>query len=101
MKAFDGLGPTRFHLHRASQSLAYFIGIVGFSTGLFMGNHYRFRYVPRTDRCIGITLMRLASTQVCIVIFLRPKKDNKHRILSLYIRLWNYCPCHIKRLKRL
>ena len=78
LKVFDGLGPAWFHLHRACQPLAYFIGIAGFATGLYMGNHYGVHHTPH--RCIGITLICLASAQVCVAVFLRPKKDHKYRI---------------------
>ncbi|KAK7305230.1 hypothetical protein VNO77_43132 [Canavalia gladiata] len=78
LKVFDGLGSTWFHLHRACQSLAFLIGIAGFGTGLYMGNHNGVYHSPH--RCIGITLMCLASAQVFVAIFLRPKKDHKKRI---------------------
>ncbi|KAJ1441262.1 DOMON domain [Sesbania bispinosa] len=82
LKAFNGLGTSWFHLHRACQSLAFLIGIAGFGTGLYMGNHHNgVHHAPH--RCIGITLMCLASAQVCVAIFLRPKKDHKYR------RFWN------------
>jgi len=78
LKVFDGLGATWFHLHRACQSLAFLIGIVGFVTGLYMGNHYGVHHTPH--RCIGITLICLAFTQVFVALCLRPKKDHKYRI---------------------
>ncbi|XP_027341147.1 cytochrome b561 and DOMON domain-containing protein At5g47530-like [Abrus precatorius] len=78
MRGFDGLGSTWFRLHRACQSLAFVVGIAGFGTGLYMGNHYGVRHAPH--RCIGITLMCLAFAQVCVAVFLRPKKDHKNRI---------------------
>ncbi|KAK7302317.1 hypothetical protein RJT34_13203 [Clitoria ternatea] len=78
LKAFDGLGATWFHLHRSCQSLALLIGIAGFCTGLYMGNNSKVHHAPH--RCIGITLMCLALTQVFVAICLRPKKDHKHRI---------------------
>ncbi|KAG5017613.1 hypothetical protein AAZX31_08G316400 [Glycine max] len=78
LKVFDGLGPTWFHLHRACQSLAFFIGIAGFGTGLYIGNHYGVHNAPH--RCVGITLLCLAIIQVCVAVFLRPKKDHKYRM---------------------
>ncbi|TKY47014.1 integral to membrane [Spatholobus suberectus] len=78
LKVFDGLGPIWFHLHRSCQSLAFLIGIAGFGTGLYMGNHYGVHHTPH--RCVGITLMCLAFTQVCVAVCLRPKKDHKYRI---------------------
>ncbi|KAL2322797.1 hypothetical protein Fmac_027176 [Flemingia macrophylla] len=78
LKVFDGLGPTWFHLHRACQSLAFLIGIAGFGTGLYMGNHHGVHHAPH--RCVGITLMCLAFAQVCVAVCLRPKKDHKCRI---------------------
>ncbi|KAH1197230.1 Cytochrome b561 and DOMON domain-containing protein [Glycine max] len=78
LKAFDGLGPTWFQLHRACQSLAFLMGIAGFGTGLYIGNHYGIHNAPH--RCVGITLLCLAITQVCLAVFLRPKKDHKYRM---------------------
>ncbi|XP_047172958.1 cytochrome b561 and DOMON domain-containing protein At5g47530-like [Vigna umbellata] len=78
LKVFDGLGGTWFHLHRACQSLAFLIAIAGFASGLYIGNHYGVHHVPH--RCIGITLMCLASAQVCVAVFLRPKKNHKYRL---------------------
>ncbi|QCD78183.1 hypothetical protein DEO72_LG1g1815 [Vigna unguiculata] len=78
LKVFDGLGGTWFHLHRACQSLAFLIAIAGFGSGLYIGNHNGVHHVPH--RCVGITLMCLASAQVCVAVFLRPKKDHKYRI---------------------
>lgn len=78
LKAFDGLGPIWFHLHRSCQSLAFLIGIIGFGTGLYMGNHNGVHHTPH--KCVGITLMSLALAQVCVAICLRPKKDHKYRI---------------------
>ncbi|KAK7333378.1 hypothetical protein VNO80_30146 [Phaseolus coccineus] len=78
LKVVDGLGSTWFHLHRACQSLAFLIGIVGFGTGLYIGNHSGVHHAPH--RCVGITLMCLASAQVLVAVCLRPKKDHKYRI---------------------
>ncbi|KAK7382393.1 hypothetical protein VNO80_01244 [Phaseolus coccineus] len=78
LKVVDGLGSTWFHLHRACQSLAFLIGIVGFGTGLYIGNHSGVHHAPH--RCVGITLMCLAFTQVLVAVCLRPKKDHKYRI---------------------
>ncbi|KAK7387159.1 hypothetical protein VNO78_27709 [Psophocarpus tetragonolobus] len=78
LKVFDGLGATWFHLHRACQSLAFLIGIAGFGTGLHIGNHYGLHNTPH--RCVGLTLMCLAFTQVCVALCLRPQKDHKYRI---------------------
>ncbi|KAK8468446.1 hypothetical protein PHAVU_006G030500 [Phaseolus vulgaris] len=78
LKVVDGLGSTWFHLHRACQSLAFLIGIVGFGTGLYIGNHSGVHHSPH--RCIGITLMCLASAQVLVAVCFRPKKDHKYRI---------------------
>ncbi|KHN43618.1 Ferric-chelate reductase 1 [Glycine soja] len=78
LKAFDCLGPTWFQLHRACQSLAFLMGIAGFGTGLYIGNHYGIHNAPH--RCVGITLLCLAITQVCLAVFLRPKKDHKYRM---------------------
>ncbi|KAK7260551.1 hypothetical protein RIF29_26695 [Crotalaria pallida] len=98
LKVFDGFGATWFHVHRAFQSLAYLIGVAGFGTGLYMGNHYGVHHAPH--RCIGITLVCLASSQVCIAVFLRPKKDHKYRIFwnifhyvvgyaTIFLSIWN------------
>lgn len=85
LKTFDGLGATWFHLHRACQSLAFLIGIIGFVTGIYIGNHYGVHHTPH--KCIGITLMCLASTQVLIALCVRPKKDHKYRI---YWNIFHY-----------
>ncbi|XP_020202401.1 cytochrome b561 and DOMON domain-containing protein At5g47530 [Cajanus cajan] len=79
LKVFDGLGGTWFQLHRACQSLALLIGIAGFGSGLYMGNHYGLHHTPH--RCVGITLMCLAFAQVCVAVCLRPKKDHKYRMV--------------------
>ncbi|XP_057452939.1 cytochrome b561 and DOMON domain-containing protein At4g17280-like [Lotus japonicus] len=82
LKTFNGLGATWFHLHRACQSIAFLIGIVGFVTGVYMGNHYGVHHGPH--RCIGITLIVLATAQVFVAICLRPNKDHKYR------KFWNF-----------
>ncbi|WVY95159.1 hypothetical protein V8G54_034247 [Vigna mungo] len=78
LKVFDGLGDNWFHLYQACQSLAFFIAIVGFGTGLHIGNHYGVHHAPL--RCVGIIQMCLASAQICIVVFFRPKKDHKYKL---------------------
>ncbi|CAJ1963927.1 unnamed protein product [Sphenostylis stenocarpa] len=78
LKVFEGLGSVWFDLHRACQSLAFLIGVVGFVSGLYIGNHYGVHNTPH--RCVGITLMCLAFIQVCVAVCLRPKKDHKLRI---------------------
>ncbi|XP_017434613.1 cytochrome b561 and DOMON domain-containing protein At5g47530 [Vigna angularis] len=78
LKVFDSLGDTWFHLHRACQSLAFFIAIVGFGTGLYIGKHYGVHHAPL--QCVGIILMCLASAQICIAVFFGPKKDHKYKI---------------------
>ncbi|XP_022632195.1 cytochrome b561 and DOMON domain-containing protein At5g47530-like [Vigna radiata var. radiata] len=78
LKVFDGLGETWFRLHKACQSLAFFIAIAGFVTGLYIGIHYGVHHAPH--RCIGITLVCLASAQVFVAMFFRPKKTHKYRI---------------------
>ncbi|MED6190515.1 hypothetical protein PIB30_106600, partial [Stylosanthes scabra] len=79
LKAYEGnnLGATWFHMHRACQSIAYVIGIIGFSTGLYMSRH---KHHHSPHGCIGITLICLASLQVLVAMFFRPKKDHKYRI---------------------
>ncbi|KAL1369937.1 hypothetical protein HN51_000283 [Arachis hypogaea] len=98
LKVFDGrLGATWFHVHRACQSMAYIIGIIGFATGSYMTRHNRHH---SSHGCIGITLICLASLQVCVAMFLRPKKDHRHRIfwnifhyvigyLTIGLGIWN------------
>ncbi|XP_047164303.1 cytochrome b561 and DOMON domain-containing protein At5g47530-like, partial [Vigna umbellata] len=73
---FDFLGDTWFHLHLACQSLAFFIVIVGFGTGLYIGKHYGVHHAPL--QCVGIILMCLASAQICVAVFFGPKKDHKY-----------------------
>ncbi|QCD78185.1 hypothetical protein DEO72_LG1g1819 [Vigna unguiculata] len=77
LKVFDGLGDTWFHLHRPCQSLAFFIAIVGFGSGLYIGNHYGVHHAPL--RCVGITLMCLASAQICVSVFSGLNKDHKYK----------------------
>ncbi|RDX98159.1 Cytochrome b561 and DOMON domain-containing protein, partial [Mucuna pruriens] len=79
LKILDGVGPTWFHLHRACQSIAFLIGIAGFGTGLYIGNHYKIHNA--SHRCVGITIMCLAFIQVCDATCLRAKKDDKYRII--------------------
>jgi uncharacterized membrane protein HdeD (DUF308 family) len=75
---FEGLGEIWFKLHRSCQSVSLLIGIIGFDTGLYFGNHYEIHDTPH--KCIGITLTCLACAQVFVAVFLRPKKDHKFKI---------------------
>ncbi|KAJ7963639.1 Cytochrome b561 and DOMON domain-containing protein [Quillaja saponaria] len=79
---FNGADPLWFYLHVTCQSFAYFVGVVGFGTGLYLGAHSSgIQY--NAHRCIGITLFSLATTQVLVGRFLRPTKDHKYR------KFWN------------
>ncbi|KAF7815958.1 cytochrome b561 and DOMON domain-containing protein [Senna tora] len=74
LKAFDNASPMWFHLHRALQILAYFIGTAGFGLGIYMRNY------SHVHGYTGITIFSLATAQIFLAVFLRPNKDHKNRI---------------------
>ncbi|KAK9949051.1 hypothetical protein M0R45_004597 [Rubus argutus] len=81
-----GLGPAWFYIHVSCQILGYFGGIAGFVTGLLLGTKSSgIQY--QGHRCIGITLIILATVQVLVGFCLRPKPDHKYR---LYWNLFHY-----------
>ncbi|KAF7815909.1 cytochrome b561 and DOMON domain-containing protein [Senna tora] len=74
LKAFDNASPMWFHLHRALQILAYFIGTAGFGLGIYMRNY------SHVHGYTGITIFSLATVQIFLAVFLRPNKDHNNRI---------------------
>lgn len=81
-----GLGPAWFYIHVSCQILGYFGGIAGLVTGLLLGTKSSgIQY--KGHRCIGITLIILATVQVLVGCCLRPKPDHKYR---LYWNLFHY-----------
>ncbi|KAL6277525.1 hypothetical protein ACE6H2_021126 [Prunus campanulata] len=98
---FKASDPAWFHVHRACQMLGYFGGVAGFATGVWLGHkssgiEYKgHRCIGITlmalatlqykgHRCIGITLIALATLQVLVALCLRPKKTDKRRVF------WNW-----------
>ncbi|KAL3635698.1 hypothetical protein CASFOL_020245 [Castilleja foliolosa] len=82
VKVFQPLNPAWFYLHVTCQTLAYFLGVAGWATGLNLGS--RTPGIVRTlHRNIGITLFTLATLQV-MSLGLRPKPDHKYRTF------WNF-----------
>ncbi|KAI9115723.1 hypothetical protein K1719_013392 [Acacia pycnantha] len=81
LKAFKATGSTWFHLHRACQILAYIIGTVGFSLGIFLSNPSLSSLSPSgfVHASIGIVVFVSAIVQVLAAIFLRPGKHHKLR----------------------
>ncbi|KAK2999574.1 hypothetical protein RJ639_024322 [Escallonia herrerae] len=79
VKVFASADPTWFYLHVCCQCLGYFLGVVGGIMGFFLRKHssgMRFS----THGYIGATLLSLATLQVLVGFFLRPKKDHKYRL---------------------
>jgi hypothetical protein len=67
--------------------LGYLVGIIGWGTGMYLGAQSSgIQY--KGHRCIGITVFCLATTQVLVGMFLRPKKDHKYRI---FWNIFHYC----------
>ncbi|CAL9002144.1 unnamed protein product [Prunus brigantina] len=80
---FKAADPAWFHVHRACQMLGYFGGVAGFATGVWLG-HKSSGIEYKGHRCIGITLLALATLQVLVALCLRPKKTDKRRVF------WNW-----------
>ncbi|KAJ7963645.1 Cytochrome b561 and DOMON domain-containing protein [Quillaja saponaria] len=58
VKLFNGADPLWFYLHVTCQCFAYFVGVVGFGTGLYLGAHSSgIQY--NAHRCIGINLREM------------------------------------------
>ncbi|PRQ48142.1 putative cytochrome b561/ferric reductase transmembrane [Rosa chinensis] len=79
---FKGFGPAWFYIHVSCQILGSLGGIAGSVTGLMLG-HKSSGIEYKGHKCIGITLMSLATVQVLAGFLLRPKPDHKYR------RFWN------------
>ncbi|KAJ4968264.1 hypothetical protein NE237_014965 [Protea cynaroides] len=77
LKTFRSADPAWFYLHVSCQCSAYVIGVAGWATGLKLGNESKGVEYP-LHRNIGISLFCFATLQI-FALFLRPKKDHKHR----------------------
>ncbi|KAL5548456.1 hypothetical protein UlMin_003687 [Ulmus minor] len=78
--------PGWFYIHVGCQSTGYLIGIIGWATGMWLGaKSSGVQY--KGHKCIGLTLFCMATCQVLVGGFLRPKKDSKYRI---YWNLFHY-----------
>ncbi|KAI9077252.1 hypothetical protein K1719_040823 [Acacia pycnantha] len=82
LKQLEATGSTWFRLHRACHILAYIIGTIGFTLGIFLSSpslsslsSYGFVHAS-----IGIVVFVSATVQVLAAIFLRPDKHHKARI---------------------
>ncbi|KAL4618813.1 hypothetical protein ACB092_06G037300 [Castanea dentata] len=79
LKVFKATDPIWFKLHVTCQSSGYIIGLIGWATGLNLGAQLSgLRY--KTHGCIGITLFCLATIQVIVGHFVKPK-ERKYRII--------------------
>ncbi|XP_042475270.1 cytochrome b561 and DOMON domain-containing protein At3g25290-like [Macadamia integrifolia] len=78
LRTFQSADPAWFYLHVSCQVSAYVIGVAGWATGLKLGSESK-GVVYSTHRNIGISLFCFATVQI-FALFLRPKKDHKHRI---------------------
>ncbi|KAH7546755.1 hypothetical protein FEM48_Zijuj01G0235100 [Ziziphus jujuba var. spinosa] len=79
VKVFEVANPAWFYIHVTCQCSAYLIGVAGWGTGVWLGaKSSGIQY--KAHKCIGITLFCLATLQVLVGRFLRPKKDHKYRI---------------------
>lgn len=79
LKVFKTTDPIWFKLHVTCQSSGYIIGLIGWATGINLGAQLSgLRY--KTHGCIGITLFCLATIQVIVGHFIRPK-ERKYRII--------------------
>ncbi|KAI3841501.1 hypothetical protein MKX03_031114 [Papaver bracteatum] len=83
LRTFDSLDPAWFNLHVSCQVLGYILGVAGWGTGMKLGYESKGIEFP-LHRKIGIALFCLCTMQVLFALFLRPKKDHKHRTL------WNF-----------
>ena len=79
VKVFKGTDPAWFYLHVTCQCLAYFSGVAGWGTGLWLG-HKSSGIEYKGHKCIGCTLFALATIQVLVGRFCRPNKQHKKRI---------------------
>ncbi|WOH16299.1 hypothetical protein DCAR_0935850 [Daucus carota subsp. sativus] len=78
VKVFEVADPAWFYLHVSCQTAAYLIGLVGWGTGLQLGNQSPgIQY--SSHRYIGITLFVFGTLQV-LALLIRPQKDHKYRL---------------------
>ncbi|KAI9073308.1 hypothetical protein K1719_044743 [Acacia pycnantha] len=82
LKTMEATGSTWFRLHRACQILAYIIGTIGFTLGIFLSSPSLSSLSPYgfVHASIGIAVFVSATVQVLAAIFLRPDKHHKARI---------------------
>ncbi|KAG6495420.1 hypothetical protein ZIOFF_043241 [Zingiber officinale] len=64
LKTFKSTDPAWFYLHISCQMLGYVIGVVGWATGLVLGNKSK-GIVHTNHRNIGITLFTFCTLQHC------------------------------------
>ncbi|PRQ52722.1 putative cytochrome b561 and DOMON domain-containing protein [Rosa chinensis] len=73
---FKGFGPAWFYVHVSCQVLGSLGGIAGSVTGLMLG-HKSSGIEYKGHKCIGITLMSLATVQVLARFLLWPKTGSQ------------------------
>ncbi|GFZ04175.1 auxin-responsive family protein [Actinidia rufa] len=89
VSVFESADPAWFYLHVTCQTSAYIVGVVGWVTGLLLGNKSP-GIQHNAHRTIGILLFSLATLQV-LSLRLRPKKDHQYRLYwNIYHRSVGY-----------